>query len=80
MANYSVGNIEIGITGKNSNALKSIDETIAKLKEFKTIDKDLKKTFESVNKLSNSFEKLSACIKPHSSLLPISITPHFSFK
>ena len=58
MANYNVGNIEIGITGSNSNALKSIDETISKLKEFKKLDKDLKNAFGSVNNLSESFNKL----------------------
>ena len=59
MANYNVGNIEIGITGTNKNALSSIDETISKLQEFRKIDKDLQKTFGSVNKLTNAFDKLS---------------------
>lgn len=59
MANYNVGNIEIGITGTNRNALSSIDETISKLQEFRKIDKELQKVFGSVNKLTNAFDKLS---------------------
>lgn len=59
MANYNVGNIEIGITGTNRNALSSIDETISKLQEFRKIDKELQKVFVSVNKLTNAFDKLS---------------------
>lgn len=59
MANYNVGNIEIGITGTNKNALSSIDETISKLQEFRKIDKELQKVFGSINKLTNAFDKLS---------------------
>lgn len=59
MANYNVGNIEIGILSKNNNSLDEIDQTIAKLQKFKAIDKDLQNVFSSINKLSNGFKKLA---------------------
>ena len=59
MANYNVGNIEIGVISSSKGVLKNIDETIKKLQEFKKIDKDLQSTFSSVNKLANAFNKIA---------------------
>lgn len=59
MADYNVGNIEIGIKSTSINSIKDIDQVIAKLQEFKKIDKDVQNVFNSINKLSNGFAKLS---------------------
>lgn len=58
MANYNVGNIEIGIISNSSEGLKGIDRTIEKLKRFKEIDKNLQNVFLRVNQLANGFKKL----------------------
>ena len=58
MANYNVGNIEIGIVSNSSEGLKGIDKTIEKLKRFKEIDKNLQNVFLRVNQLANGFKKL----------------------
>ena len=59
MADYNVGNIEVGIKANSSNTISQLDQLINKLQDFKKIDKDLQNTFNSVNKLSNGFNKLS---------------------
>ena len=59
MADYNVGNIEIGIKSSSLKALEGIDKTISKLQEFKKIDKELQNIFSSINKLTNGFSKLS---------------------
>ena len=58
MANYNVGNIEIGIVSNSSEGLKGIDKTIEKLKKFKEIDKNLQQVFLRVNQLANAFVKI----------------------
>ena len=58
MANYNVGNIEIGVVTNSSEGLKGIDKTIEKLKRFKEIDKNLQNVFLRVNQLANGFKKL----------------------
>ena len=59
MANYNVGNIEIGVISSSAKALSSLDQTIAKLKEFKKIDKNLQNIFLRINQLANGFKTLS---------------------
>lgn len=58
MANYNVGNIEIGVISSSAKALSSLDQTIAKLKEFKKIDKNLQDIFLRINQLANGLKKL----------------------
>ena len=58
MANYNVGNIEIGVISTTKSALNGIDKIIAKLQEFNKIDKSIQTTFNSINKLANAFVKL----------------------
>ena len=59
MANYNVGNIEIGVISSNKNVITNLDRTINKLKEFKKLDKNLQDTFLRVNQLANGVTKLS---------------------
>ena len=59
MADYNVGNIEIGIKSSNLKALEGIDKTISKLQDFKKIDKELQNIFLRINQMSNGFSKLS---------------------
>lgn len=57
MANYNVGNIEIGISAKSTDLFSEIDKTITKLKDFERIDSNLQNVFNSINKLANAFKK-----------------------
>ena len=59
MANYNVGNIEIGVISNSANALSGLDKTIAKLQEFKKIDSTLQNIFLRINQLSNGLTKIS---------------------
>lgn len=59
MANYNVGNIEIGVTSNSTKAVSSLDKVISKLKEFKSIDKNLQNVFLRVNQLSNGLKNLA---------------------
>ncbi len=59
MANYNVGNIEVGITSNSKNAIKSFDDTIKKLQEFKVIDKNLQNIFLRINQLGNGIKRLA---------------------
>ncbi len=59
MANYNVGNIEIGVTSNSTKAVSSLDKVISKLKEFKSIDKNLQNIFLRVNQLSNGLKNLA---------------------
>ena len=58
MANYNVGNIEIGILTNSPNTLSDIDKTISKLQEFKHIDKTIQSVFRSINQLGNGLKKI----------------------
>ena len=49
MAQYNVGNIEIGVISNSKQALSGIDKTLAKLQEFKVIDKNLQNIFLRIN-------------------------------
>lgn len=59
MANYSVGNIEIGVMSNSAKALSNIDLVINKLQEFNKIDKNLQNIFLRINQLGNGLTKLS---------------------
>ena len=59
MANYNVGNIEIGVISNSAKALSGLDKTIAKLQEFKKIDSTLQNIFLRINQLSNGLIKMS---------------------
>ena len=59
MANYNVGNIEIGVISNSEKALSSLDKTIAKLQEFKKIDATLQNIFLRINQLGNGLTKIS---------------------
>lgn len=59
MANYNVGNIEIGIVSNSSKAINNLDAVISKLQEFSKIDKKIQETFNSINKLSNGLKKIN---------------------
>ena len=59
MANYNVGNIEIGVISNSAKALSSLDKTIAKLQEFKKIDATLQNIFLRINQLGNGLTKIS---------------------
>lgn len=59
MANYNVGNIEIGVISDSSKALSSLDKVIAKLQEFKKIDSTLQNVFLRINQLGNGLTKIS---------------------
>lgn len=59
MANYNVGNIEIGVISNSAKALSGLDKTIAKLQEFKKIDTTLQNIFLRINQLGNGLTKIS---------------------
>lgn len=59
MANYNVGNIEIGVISNSAKALSGLDKTIAKLQEFKKIDSTLQNIFLRINQLGNGLIKIS---------------------
>lgn len=59
MANYNVGNIEIGVITSSKNVVSNLDVIINKLKDFKKIDKGLQDTFLRVNQLANGISKMS---------------------
>lgn len=59
MANYTVGNIEIGVMTDTAKALSNIDVVIQKLQEFNKIDKDLQNVFLRINQLGNGLTKIS---------------------
>lgn len=59
MANYNVGNIEIGILSDSTKALQSLDKVISKLQEFGKIDKNVQTVFQRINNLSNGLKKMN---------------------
>lgn len=59
MANYNVGNIEIGILSDSTKALSSLNKVISKLQEFGKIDKNVQTVFQRINNLSNGLKKMN---------------------
>lgn len=57
MANYSVGNIEIGLVS-SSKVVDDIGNLIKKLNQLESLNKNIKETFTSINKLSNGLVKM----------------------
>ena len=58
MANYNVGNIEIGIISSPGKTLSSFDKVIDRLQEFKKIDKNLQNIFFRINQLGNGLRRI----------------------
>lgn len=56
MANYNVGNIEVGVISSSKNALSGIDKTIAKLRELDKVEKSL--SSQNIDKATISLENL----------------------
>lgn len=58
MANYNVGNIEIGVQVNNKNSVSEINTLIQKINQIERLDKAVQDSFISINKLSNGLLKL----------------------
>lgn len=58
MANYNVGNIEVGVISSTSEVASDIDKLIKTINKIERLDKAIQDSFVSINKLSNGLFKL----------------------
>lgn len=58
MANYNVGNIEIGVIANSKDTISSIDRLIKQLNKLDTLNKSVENTFMTINKLGNGLNKI----------------------
>lgn len=58
MANYNVGNIEIGVITDVKNSASQINTLIQKINQVEKLEKSIQDSFISINKLSNGIRKL----------------------
>lgn len=58
MANYNVGNIEIGLISNTGTVVKDIDLLIRQINKIERLDKAVQDSFNSINKLGNGLNKI----------------------
>lgn len=58
MANYNVGNIEVGVVSSTSAVASDIDKLIKTINKIERLDKAIQDSFISINKLGNGLVKL----------------------
>lgn len=58
MANYNVGNIEIGIMTSNKNVGDNITALVNQLNKLNSLNKSVQDTFITINKLGNGLQKI----------------------
>lgn len=58
MANYNVGNIEVGVISSSSVVASDIDKLIKTINKIEKLDKAIQDSFISINKLGNGLVKI----------------------
>ena len=58
MANYNVGNIEVGVISSTSAVASDIDKLIKTINKIERLDKAIQDSFVSINKLGNGLVKI----------------------
>lgn len=58
MANYNVGNIEVGVVSSTSAVASDIDKLIKTINKIERLDKAIQDSFVSINKLGNGLVKI----------------------
>lgn len=58
MANYNVGNIEVGVISSSNSVSKDLDNLLKNINKIERLDKAVRDSFISINKLGNGLNKI----------------------